>query len=43
MVPKNNYDHIVNQVKSVGKKEDKRIKVERTHGSNTIVVSGRFQ
>lgn len=40
MVPKNNYVHISNQVQTVGKKGDKHIKVERAHGSNTIVVSG---
>ena len=40
MVPKNNYVHIVNQVQTVAKKGDKRIQVEREHGSNTLVVSG---
>ena len=40
LVPKNNYVHIVNHVQTVGKKGDRRIKVERAHGSNTIVVTG---
>ena len=40
MVPKNDYVHIVNEVQTVAKKGDKRIQVEREHGSNTIVVSG---
>lgn len=40
MVPKNNYVHIVNQVQTVGGKGDKHIKVEREHGTNTIIVSG---
>ena len=40
MVPANSYLKIVNNTKTVAKKGEKGIKVERRHGTNTIIVSG---
>ena len=39
-VPENNYVKITNKTQTVAKKGNESIKVERLHGSNTIVVSG---
>ena len=40
MVPENSYMKIVNHTKTVAKDGKKSIRVERQHGSNTLVVSG---
>lgn len=40
MVPANSYIDITNKTQTVAKKGANNIKVERLHGSNTIVVSG---
>lgn len=40
MVPKNDYIHIMNEVKTVQKKGGKSLSAERLHGTNTIVVKG---
>ena len=40
MVPDNNYVNITNKTQTIEKNGISKIKVERAHGSNTIVVSG---
>ncbi len=42
LTPETDYVTIINRAKTVGKKEPKKISIEREHGTNNIVIEGQI-